>query len=362
MTPQMDFSGTGTVTKRKMKYMKSRRMKYKRRTRRLRFKLSKIIGKPRYRWNPALTYSASWLSPNNGQGAALIPFVSYRGFYGTQFGTDRRMSLSTFASSYPTLAGLPSSYSGPLDIVKNHVDNVITKQFFPSGAAANSQASTWWAKLKKVFLDITITNTGFESDSYVIADPIALNTNRQLEYELYFYWPAPGINRDSATTMNTLTELCTRAGTYQQVYGNQTVGSTIVTSPQGNAFDPKHLVFLSRMFRTRKIGSGYLEVGKSVRIQKSFKPKYLLTKQKYEADSIDAAEKDMAHKRGLTAGVLVVWRGMRDASSTEHEYNAANCVTYPSRLTFSVTNHFYYVLDGNLQRGGSNTYFEQIAT
>lgn len=352
MTPQMDFSGTGTMTKRKMKYLRKRRNRGRRQMRRMRFKLKRLLPKPRFFWNPAFTYSASWVSGINKQACALIPFVSYRGGVPVQTPpTASNMTVSSYDELVPSC-----DYCGPQDIIENYVDGVITKQFIPTGASSNAQQSTWWAKIKKVYLDMTLTNTGFATDTYFtsIEPDTTVSTVRNVEYELYFYWPGPDINKDPSVATCLLSEISNKAGSYQQKYGASTEASSFdIVDPN---WDPKHQVNLNRMFKTRKIGQGYLEVGKSVRIVKSFKPKYLLTKQKYDADSVAALETELGHKRGLTAGVLVVWRGTKSPDPTEHAYDDNNLYLYPSRLSFTVSNHFYFVLDGNLQRGAQNNF------
>lgn len=357
ITPQSDFSGGygagGSVMSYKKKSRKYDPYKAKK-NRLLNQTIRRVMATPPFLWNNSTTWYRSWCSGPDSQGVALVWINSYRG--------SASISPSTLPGTFDFTEVVPV-YEGPSNDcrkIRNYVDGI----FHPNGSSTNVQNTDWAYTVADSQLDLTLTNQGGNANDYLIKESTnegpKYYTSRSVEYELYFFYPSSTLTKDQAQTLVSMNEILTRASAYEQAYGDNTSGTGDIpfTSVGNPSWEPQVTPFLSKFLHFRSMGKGYLPLGGSVRIHKSFKPSLKMTKQIFDADGINTSIASMPHKPGYTAGVMVVWRGTPSNDTADlSDVGNTSRQCFPSRLGFTCTNLHKYHLDGNVQSGGRATNF-----
>lgn len=306
----------------------------------------RLTKQPPFRWTNSFTWFRSWVSGPDLQGQALIFIYSYRG----------NSSITGNVVS-PKTSFSVQTYQGPANQMQRaqlYINSVLR----PSAATANERETDWTVRIADASLDMTLTNQGLQGDyitrnaSIAATDP---DTARGIEYDLRFVYPASGLISDPSQSILSLQDMSVKSQAYEQPYGNNIVGTTdfpfsITVNP---SWTPEMPPFLKKYCHIRKIGSGTIPLGGSVRVLRHFRPSLKMTKKIYDADRALPIS-TMAHKPGLTACVLVSWRGTPRADGRDF-LSGTGRRTFPSRLAFTVTNTAKYAISSNLQTGGRAT-------
>lgn len=367
VTTQNDFVATMTTKKRKSKKQLRRKRIKKKKWRKFKIRVRKAVKGPRFYERVNRSFSHSWISQSGYQGVAEIAFLGYRGKSAQVIGLgDPGAGMSPSLPLNPTVLQQRNAYladgtGNPVQIYTaemnhwaQHAERARDKFFMTSNGATNRELDTWWVKIRRAYLDITLTNVGTSSDIPVTdqMDPVLWpnstsqgHTGRPIEYELYLVWPKK-YRPDQGVLQRCFADHISYAQRVSERLNDADTNAKVVW-PSDVSFTPYANYNVKRYFKVRKIGQGYLGQNASVRIQRWFKPRALLTRDKYEAEFTEYDFDTLGHKRGYTASILVMWRGTPLSGST------GNNLVPPSRLAFMYTRGYEVMYSGQQRRGES---------
>lgn len=298
VTTERDFSYTGTALMNKkkspsflkaLKYKKRKWLKYK-------AKVKKAIGKPKTKIKFLIDYGRSWVSAANSQAVALLPILSYRGVTSPS---------GNVAAGNPPITSV--QYFHRMDDV-TQIYNYYSLVYFPSSTgtlvAENTLFKNPWFCIKRGAIDITITNTGADTISGTPE-----GSNCPAEYEIYMVYPKRKVS-DNTTSMNTPTEWISRANTWTETkYGGTSTGAQVAIAPSDPCWKTWTTAGVKNYVKSKLIGRGYLGLGESTRFYKTIKTRYFTSQQRLIDDDPNLTNTKDPWFKGLTAIVMVVWRG-----------------------------------------------------
>lgn len=323
---QRDLVVTGTKRKSKrlrnaLKYKKKKWLRYKR-------KVKKAVSPPRYKVKFYHNASRSWMCTGNAQGCALIPILGYRGV------TAPTISNGANVPGTPNAAW--TFAQNQVREIRNYYDNT----YVVNNAGSNKKLIDYWFKIPKSHVDITITNTGSSADLD--------GSNQPVEYEIWLYWPGKARVQDDRDT--TLPDKWMTIGRdVAQTLQDSTAAAFSIALPSNNAWATFVTTGAKEIVRSKLLGRGYLAVGESTRFTKSYKCKYLFTNEKYTRDSTNFALNTWHLRRGVTAGIMVTWRGTQQGPTRTGG-------TSRGRLTFMCTWTWDTYTSGERQSGSFDQY------
>lgn len=316
-------------TRRKGRSKKSRFVRKIRRIRFRRFKRSvkRAMRTPKFRITFYENASRTWKSLFNRQAVALIPIFSYRG--------SGNISASTALGAVP--ADLYHFRTNQANLITDLVKNSVV---YADDGVTNIVQSSWWWKHGGTSLDLTMTNTGTDTGTD--------GSNRNVEYDMYVVWANKRMPRPNGDyNMNWVSDWIQYQDTKEQSRANTTLlADSGATEPSWTPFTNK---LSSIGVSSRKMASGYIDQGESIRLHKTFKSKKLFTRMQYEAEDSSVTDGNYNYDgRGLYPGrslyLLVTWRGMTNTGSANAEYGAG-------RLAFNCNWKHTVICDGKNQSG-----------
>lgn len=307
VTRQRDWSA-GTTTKRKKRRGRGASLARKKRVRFAR-RIKKIVGPPKTILKLYTSTGRSYPSLSNGQSVIQIPIVSYRG----------ANTNSTSVASAGAASQIYQFRSDHLKSIYDFYDQILA----PSGGATNAFVRDWWFRVSSAAIDITMTNTGGATDL----------SNNPIEYEMYLTWPRKNIT-DIDQSTNSMADFVSAARIYNEDRIGSTTGIIGPTNALGDpAWKPWTTAGVSTWMKSKYLGRGYIELGQSVRFQKSMKMKFFTSAKKWSDDDNNLGNQLMAAKRGAYAAILIVFRGT--------PVSGTNIGGYPrSRMTVNVNHEF----------------------
>lgn len=315
VTAQRDFVSTGRLRgkRRLSKYARRKVKRFKRKVRR-------ALKLPNFKINFEQNFGRSWKGKPNEQTWCAFPMPGYRG----ATASTASIALGAAGSNVCTLR------NDAIEIIKNEFNN---KMLYPANVAANAAMADWWFKVKRVTLDLTMTNVGTSATSDA--------TDCAIEYDLYWVSARRGIEMQDPVLLNTISDWQTRVRRDAIAYHN--AGLQGIVPVGSNAFEPWLEPAMGKYFKWSKLGTGYLKATESVRIKKSVKVKKLFSRRQW-----DDEEADTVTSLGIAPGVggfmFVCMRGTPATGS-------ATGVSRAPRAVFMANYNYYCSFPGQNQRG-----------
>lgn len=299
-----------------------------RRLRRWKRKVQRGLNKPYYTLCLYQNISRSWKNTPNKQAVVAIPVLGYRG-----------PSVTT-ASTALGAAG-SNNYVFRADQVTNVVNKYcLNTIFYGQSGATNLAQVYWWLKHMRSSLDITITNTG--------SNNLDDGTARNVEYDVYACWANRNLKFADYSQSYPLDwdNSCNR---YEQ--NRQGVTGIINESGIDDAnWTPYSNPIIKKIgISSKKLFSGYIDVGETVRMRRVYKSKKLFSLTQFEGeDGAGAPVAYTAATHALMPGagmmLVVCFRGIVVPGSGNGQYATG-------RLAFTCNWKHYFKLDGKNQAG-----------
>lgn len=341
VTTQNDFKYSRSMTRSKTGKKKYRKMRslVNKRMKKFKIKVRTAMKKPKYICKFISNIGRSFLSGTNASAVVLIPIYAFRGGNGSS--TSDAIGAATPGGSSYTFRG------DMLSQIKNYY---ATTRWFPSGAAANTQHVPYWFKHKWSALDMTLANSGGS------AEGPSLTTNRAvpLEYEIYKIWPGRKAPIDPSVTMDSLAQVFTYAGGFQQIYGSASAGTYPDYSFGDPGYTPWKQCFSNKIIKGKKIGEGYIGVGGAARFKFMAKRGKRGYYSKFITDKLDAGADSttLAIYPGHSMFIAVVFRGVPNGVST-----TTSPTMHPqARMSFLLNWQHFTQASGDSQPGADTRY------
>lgn len=323
VTRQRDLTLTKTkrktpALKKALRWKRKKWLKYKR-------KIRRAVAPPRFRIKFYHTASRSFLTAGNSQGVCQIPICGYRG--------QNSANLSSPANT-PLI--------GPVSFRQNiaaTIRDVYLNNHVPAGAGNKQMVDFWW-KIPKSHVDITLTNTG-SSDSLD-------NSANSLEYEIWLVWPGKQRLQDDRNSVGP-NEWIAIGRDVVQSFQSQPDPGVRLTDPRDNAWSTWMTAGAKDIVRSKLLGRGYLAVNESTRFTKSFKCKKLFTNENWIRESSNFGLVTWHLKRGVTADIMITWRGTATAPVRVGNIPRA-------RMHFLCTWTWDTYTDGKIQSGSFDSF------
>lgn len=358
VTQQRDFRGSRGSRRRSykrgriMRFRKRRRFLIKRRRyKRFGRRVRKIVNR-KFRLSHFWSWSRSWISEDDKQGVAYIPFL---GFVGDSHGNAT--DTVPFKGQVVGITGTNGLYTGPMNFMRWFITAVRDAQWTFKSASSNINAplADWWLKPGKTFMDLTISNQG-NGDDYTEAgepaEPTSFGSTRNIEYDVFMlkYRGGTDITSDSAVIPEQNWYKCWQNGINDDYFPGITQYNAVHIQddnlPDEVFWTPTQDKRLKKFFKVKKLGSGYLRVGEQLRILKSFRPRRIFTARWFNRKFDDAKWEDYPttlYYNGFiskfSAGIMIIWKGASTPGEIPTTSNGEDHDAYRSRLDFSVQMH-----------------------
>lgn len=351
VTTQSDFRASGSRRKSMKGRVGGRAMararRARRRRRRFRRRIRNIVTK-RSSYTFAMSWARTWLSDDDANGIAFIPFMSW-------MGDNAALATPGLANTAAPTGIVPGRglYTGKMDLARPFIEAVKESNLTISAAntVSNVDTNRWWFKFTNAKLDVTISNDGSSLDIEVEVG--AHDSARNIEYEVYFCWTKKRMGTLTDSSVND-----TNTGDFVEVHINGNREEHIETPTaytnagllnQNVEMDDVRYDFFSDPsikygLGVRKIGAGYLPLGAQARFRKKVRLSKVITARWFFRNVTNANFDAFVFPAGgviqrngflpgLTYGLFFVWRGM-PVGAESGTVDAKQ--VYRSRLTFTV--------------------------